>query len=351
MGTLQAPAAVRNPWSVTLLIELQRKGYRRLGTPKAGFSYVAPDGRALRNGELERIQGLKLPPAWSDVFVAPRAKVKLQAIGKDKAGRWQYRYHPHFRQRQENAKYRRLLRFAEALPKLRAAVDRDLRRPGLPRDKVLALAVHVLATCFMRAGSQVYADKNKSYGIATVKARHVKVEGDLVRFDYPGKSGQRQVRQLRDRRVARLVKHLLAVRGPDLLKFVEEGGAIVDVRRRHINEYIRRVAGGPFTAKDFRTWAGTLICACELARHHASAVPGRTDRKKLVVAAVKATAARLGNTPAVCRSSYIVPAIVDGFSRGRVIDTYFEAVEELARQRGLHGAERALLELLASGGR
>jgi DNA topoisomerase-1 len=146
--------------------------------------------------------------------------------------------------------------------------------------------------------------------------------------------------------VARIVRQLLAVRGPDLLKFVDEEGRAVDVRRRHINAYIRAVAGGVFTAKDFRTWAGTLICACELARHAASIVPGRTDRKKLVTAAVKATAARLGNTPAVCRSSYIFPAVIHGFSKGRIVEEYFETVEELSKARGLHGSERALLALL-----
>ena len=336
---------------MTLLQTLQTKGYRRVGSPRSGFRFLAPGGKTLRNGELDRIHGLRLPPAWSDVFVSPVPKSKLQAIGKDRAGRWQYRYHPSYRQRQENAKYRRLLRFAQALPRMRAAVDRDLRRKGLPREKVLACAVHVLASCFMRAGSQVYADANKSYGIATIKARHVTVEGDLVRFDYTGKSGKRQVRELRDRRIARIVEELLRVPGPDLLKFVDEDGAVVDVRRRHLNAYIRENTGGPFTAKDFRTWAGTLICACELARHAASFVPGRTDRKRTVSAAVKSTAALLGNTPAVCRTSYIFPAVIEGFSRGEVIHRYLDTVEELATEKGLHGSERALLEFLTSSGR
>ncbi len=335
---------------MTLLQQLQAKGYRRVGTPRSGFRYLAPGGKTLRNGELDRIHALRLPPAWSDVFVSPVPRSKLQAIGKDKAGRWQYRYHPSYRQRQENAKYRRLLRFAEALPRMRSAIDRDLRRKGLPREKVLACAVHILASCFMRAGSQVYADQNKSYGVATIKARHVTVEGDLVRFDYTGKSGKRQVRELRDARVARIVKELARVPGPDLLKFVDADGATVDVRRRHINQYIREIMGGSFTAKDFRTWAGTLICACELARHSASIVPGRTDRKRMVTAAVKRTAALLGNT-AVCKSSYIFPRVIEGFSRGEVIDRYFEDVAELAAARAMHGSERALVEFLSASGR
>jgi DNA topoisomerase I len=333
---------------VTALEQLQKEGLRRLGTPKSGFRFVAPGGKRVANGEVERLHALRLPPAWSDVYVSPEPGRKLQAIGKDKAGRWQYRYHPAYRQRQETAKYKRLVRFAEALPRLRAAIDRDLRRRGLARERVLAGAVQILSTCFMRAGSQVYADENKSYGIATLKARHVKVLGGLVRFDYTGKSGKRQVRELRDARIARLVKECLAVRGPDLLKYVDADGRVVDIRRRHINDYIQTVMGGAFTAKDFRTWAGTLICACELARHDATVVAGRTDRKKMVVAAVKATAALLGNTPAVCRSAYIFPAVIHGFSRGKVLAEHFDDVAELARSRGLHASEKALVELLAA---
>jgi len=333
---------------MTQLERLQRQGFRRLGTMKRGFRFLAPGGGQLRNGELARIHELKLPPAWSSVYVSRNPRQKLQAIGRDKAGRWQYRYHPAFRERQEKAKYRRLSRFAAALPRMRRAIRRALRRRGLPREKVLALAVHLLATAHMRAGSQVYADRHKSYGVATLKARHASVEGDTVRFDYPAKSGRRQVREVKDARVARIVRQLLAVPGPDLLKFVDEEGKVVDVRRRHINAYIREVMGGPYTAKDFRTWAGTLICACELARHAENAVPGRTDPHRMIVAAIKATAAKLGNTPAVCKSSYISPPVLSGFSRGKVLARYFETVEELATSKGLHGAERALLEFLSA---
>ncbi|GEJ59080.1 DNA topoisomerase IB [Anaeromyxobacter diazotrophicus] len=334
---------------MTQLEHLQRHGIRRVGTPRSGFRFVAPGGKPVRNGARRRLHDLKLPPAWSDVYVSPHPGKKLQAVGRDRAGRWQYRYHASYRRRQESAKYRRLVRFAAALPALRAAVDRDLRRRGLPRERVLALAVHLLATAFMRAGSQQYARKNRSYGVATLRTRHVQVEGDTVRFDYPGKSGKRQVREVKDARVARLVRQLLAAPGRELLKFVADDGTVVDVRRRHINAYLREQMGGPFTAKDFRTWAGTLICACELARGAASVVPGRTDRKRMVVAAVKATAAKLGNTPAVCRSSYIYPAVLQGFSRGEVLADSFGSVEELAHQRGLHAAEKALLALLARG--
>ena len=335
--------------TVTAIDDLQARGYRRLGTPRTGFRYRDTRGKQPPRVELERIHGLRLPPAWSEVYVSPEPGKKLQAVGKDRAGRWQYRYHPAFRQRQENAKFRRLLRFAEALPRMRAAVDRDLRRRGLPREKVLAVAVRILASCFMRAGSQVYADENESFGVATLRPRHVKVQGDLLTFDFPGKSGKQQVRELRDARVARTVKQLLRVRGRDLLKFVDEDGAVQDVRRRHINAYIKEHMGEAFTSKDFRTWAGTLICACELARKAADVVPGRTDRRKVVVAAVKATAGRLGNTPAVCRSSYIFPLVIHSFDRGKVIARWFDDVSELGRRPGLHCSEEALVKLLAAG--
>jgi DNA topoisomerase-1 len=229
---------------------------------------------------------------------------------------------------------------------MRRAIDRHLRLPGLPREKVLACAVRILMTCFMRAGSEVYMRENGSFGIATLRSTHVTIEKDLVRFDFPAKSGKRHVRELRDARVARVLRKLRKVPGRDLLKFQADDG-YVDVRRRHINAYVREVMGGPYTAKDFRTWAGTLIAACELARAQPEVVPGRTSSKRVVSAAVKATAHVLGNTPAVCRSSYINPGVLSSFERGRVLAEYFDTVEDLIHHhRGLHAAEKALVNLL-----
>jgi DNA topoisomerase-1 len=330
------------------LEKLQAQGYRRVGTPARGFRWVTNAGKPVPAAERQRLEALGLPPAWTDVHASTAAGAKLQAVGRDKAGRWQYRYHPDFRRRQEAAKYRRLLRFANALPRMRAALDEHLDLPGLPREKVLACAVRILMTCFMRAGSEVYMRANGSFGIATLRPRHVEVEKDLVRFDFPGKSGKRHVRELRDARVARVISDLLKVQGRDLLKFEADDG-LVDVRRRHINAYIREVMGGPYTAKDFRTWAGTLIAACELARAKPESVPGRTSSKRVVSAAVKATAHVLGNTPAVCRSSYINPGVLSAFERGRVVEKYFRTVEDLVHlKRGLHGAEKALVALLSA---
>jgi DNA topoisomerase-1 len=336
---------------VTTIEELRAQGHVRLGTPRRGFRWRTADGRPISRADAERLRALRLPPAWKDVHASPRPGAKVQAVGRDVAGRWQYRYHPDFRRRREEAKYRRLLRFAEALPRLRRTIDRDLARPGLPREKVLACGVRILMSCFMRAGSERHMRENGTFGVATLRAKHVHVGGSRVRFDFPGKSGRRHVRELRDPRVARVVKQLLAVRGRDLLKFEADDG-FVDVRRRHLNAYVREVTGGPFTSKDFRTWAGTLVCACELARRAPEVIPGRTSVKRTVTAAVKATAEVLGNTPAVCRSSYINPGVLGAFERGRVLARYVDAVGELASHLGgLHGTERALLELLAAAAR
>lgn len=335
---------------------LQQKGIRRLGSPQRGFRYVRADGRPVSSQERERIQALKLPPAWKDVAISPAAKSKLQAIGKDNAGRWQYRYHESFSKRQQEEKYKRIVGFARALPRMRHRVSVDLRKKGLGRDKVLACMLRILGTCFIRPGSQVYAEENGSFGLATLRAKHVKVVGDTVVFDFPGKSGQQQHRELKDRRVAVIVRQLLKVPGRDVFKFVLDDGHIVDVRRRHINEYIQEVMGPDYSAKDFRTWGGTLICACALARARQrlkhEAVEGCVKAvKKTVVAAVREAAEHLGNTPAVARSSYIYPSVLAMFEQGKVVGKYFESIEELTKHDApeLHCSEKALLTMLKDG--
>src|SRR5436190_905600 len=322
---------------------LQQRGYRRTGSPKNGFRFAGAPAR-----ERQRLHALHLPPGWKNVAVNPNPRAKLQAVGRDKKGRWQYRYSEGAVREREQKKYDKLVAFGRALPRLRRAIDRGMRLPGLPREKVMACILRILATCFMRPGSQVYAKENGSFGIATLQNRHATVKGDLVQFHYKGKAGKDQFRELRDRRVARIVRELKKLMGKELFQYVAEDGSIVDIRRRHINEAIKEVMGARFSAKDFRTWAGTLIAACALARMNGDIVEGRTDRRKMIVAAIKETAAQLGNTPAVCKSSYIWPSVLQSFEKGTVLRTHFETVDELVRSRS-HGAERALLELLKSG--
>jgi DNA topoisomerase I len=238
--------------------------------------------------------------------------------------------------------------FGRALPRLRKAIEQGMRLGGLPKEKVMACILRILSTCFMRPGSEAYAKENGSFGIATLQNRHASVQGDTVRFRYRGKAGKEQINELHDRRVARIVRELKKVPGRDLFQYVAEDGTAVNVRRRHINEYIKEVMGERFSAKDFRTWAGTLIAACALARLDEEEVEGRTDRRKMIVAAVKETAAQLGNTPAVCKASYIWPSVLHSFEKGTVLKTYFKTMEELIAARS-HGAERALLDLLKTG--
>jgi DNA topoisomerase-1 len=341
----------------TQLERLQRTGIRRLGTAKRGFRYVRADGKAASKADRERIDAMRLPPAWTSVAIAPSPTARLQAVGMDAAGRWQYRYHVSHRRRQEEEKFERIVDFARALPRMRRRVNADLRKKGLGRDKVLACMLRILGSCFIRAGSQQYAEENGSFGLATLRRRHVRVVGDTVTFDFPGKSGKQQYRQLKDRCVATIVRQLIKVPGRDVFKFVLDDGAVVDVRRRHINEYIQEVMGPRFSAKDFRTWAGTLICACALAKarervkkeeEENGGLPKKTVIKKTMVAAVKEAAEHLGNTPAVAKSSYIYPSVLAMFERGQVVDRYFESVDELATAttEGLHCSEKALLDML-----
>ena len=335
---------------MTNVERLQNIGIKRLGTPKRGFRYQSQNGR-LTNAELKRIYELKIPPAWTDVAINPAANGRLQAVGKDTAGRWQYLYHPNHRRAQELRKFRRIVKFAQAIPKMRATVARHLRQPGLSRERVLAAVLRILSTCFMRPGSEVYASEHGSYGIATLRRKHVKVKGDVIEFDFPGKSGVRQQRQLRDRQVARVIRRTLKVPGYNVFKYENGDGKVVAVTRRHINEYIKEVMGSSFSAKDFRTWAGTLVCACALARDGSEIPQQKIAKNKRIVAAIKETAEVLGNTPAVCRGSYVCPEVINAFEKGRIIDSSFGSLDDLIsfRGRGLHDAEKALLRFLRRG--
>jgi DNA topoisomerase-1 len=332
---------------MTRIERLQKSGIRRIGRPARGFRYVTADGRKPAAADLARIRSLVLPPAWTDVAIASSPTSAIQAVGRDVAGRWQYRYSPAHVRRREQEKFRRLLKFAESLPGMRAAVARDLAQPGLGREKVMACILRILSTCFLRPGSEIYASENGSFGIATLRNRHVTIKGDLVTFDFRGKSSKRQVAELRDPIVARVLRNLRKLPGAEVFKFVDADGKIVDIKSRLINEYIKQVMGERFSAKDFRTWAGTLLCAAALARAGANPAESKSARRRKVVAAVKETADTLGNTPAVCRSSYISPAVLDDFDRGRTIDRSVGPLAELVTsRRRLQRSEKALLKLL-----
>ena len=332
---------------MTKLERLQTLGIKRLGSPARGFRFRTADGKKVSKTDLERIDALRIPPAWKQVAINPSANGRVQVVGMDAAGRWQYLYHETHTRSQEARKFRRVVKFAQALPKLRKTIARDIRQPGLSRERVLATILRILSTCFLRPGSQVYASENGSYGVSTVRPKHVKVKADVVEFDFPGKSGVRQTNQLKDKHVAKVVRALLKRPG-QVFKFENGNGELTKVERRHINEYIKETMGEKFSSKDFRTWAGTVVCACALARIGIAESDTVATRKRKLIAAVKETAATLGNTPAVCRGSYICPQILAGYAEGRTIGNYFQTLEDLTRFRGrdLHKAERSLLRFL-----
>jgi DNA topoisomerase-1 len=319
-----------------------------VGSPKRGFRYISLNGSAVTKADRDRINNLRIPPAWIEVAINSAANGRVQVVGKDAAGRWQYLYHENHTRAQEVKKFQRLTRFAKALPKMRRTINRDLRQPGLTRERVLACVLRILSSCSMRPGSEVYASENGSFGLATLRSNHVTVKGDTIYFDFPGKSGVRQKRELKDRRIARAIRSLLRKPGRRVFQFENGNGQLVDVTSRYINSYIKEVMGESFSAKDFRTWAGTLICACTLARFGTDQEERLSARRKKIVAAIKDTAEALGNTPAVCRGSYICPSIVSSFESGKAVSNCALSLDQYLRYRGqgLHSAERALVRFL-----
>ena len=305
-----------------------------------GFSYHRPDGELVSDETRERIEALAIPPAWEDVWICPAANGHLQATGRDAKGRKQYRYHPDWEAHRNRLKFDRLVPFGEALPAIRARVEDDLGRRGLGREKVLALCVRLLDETLVRVGNEQYAVENGSYGLTTIRDKHVSFSGAEVRFEFVGKSGKTQALTVADRRLARLVKACRDIPGYDLFQFYDETGHKQDVESGHVNGYLQETTGEPFSAKDFRTWGGTVAAAEALAAHD-----GTDDPDPLIVRAVKDTAAVLGNTPAVCRRYYVHPDVLDAFREGDLRDR--------VRRRnagntpaGLRPPEAAVLDLL-----
>ena len=286
-----------------------------------GFAYVDANGKAVKDAAtLDRIAKLVLPPAWTEVWICPDADGHIQATARDARGRKQYKYHSKWRETRDETKYARMAAFGRALPKLRKQVEADLSLRGLPREKVLAAVVRVMEMTLIRVGNDEYAKTNKSFGLTTLRDRHVKFQGSSAVFEFAGKSGKVHRTGIRDRRLARIVKACQEVPGQRLFQYIDPEGARHAVTSTDVNAYIREATGGDFTAKDFRTWAGTLDCAGRLIE--AGAAENPAEAKRVMAACVKETASQLGNTPAVCRSSYVHPAVFDQYAEGRLSEDF-----------------------------
>jgi DNA topoisomerase-1 len=316
-----------------------------------GFVYLDAVGVRVTDPEaLERIRALAIPPAWTDVWICPHPMGHLQAVGTDAAGRRQYLYHSRWRERRDQEKYDRVVRFARALPRLRTVVARDIRAAGMPRARVLACAVQLIDRGYFRIGSEAYAEEHGTVGVATLHKEHARVDRGTVVFDYPAKGDKRLVQQVADPDVADVVRTLKRRRGPgdDELLGYRRGRSWVDVRSDDVNQYIKDAAGDDHSAKDFRTWHGTVLAAVALAVS-APASRSPTARKRAVCWAVAETARSLGNTPAVCRASYIDPRVFDRYRAGVTIGGVIDAVgaEPFAEPELQARVEAAVLDLLA----
>ncbi len=322
-----------------------RPGLTRRRSGK-GFTYRDVDGATVRADEvLDRIRRLAVPPAWTDVWICPWPNGHLQATGRDARGRKQYRYHARYRARREDAKFERLIAFAKALPAIRERVERDLGRTGLPREKVVAAVVRLLELTLIRVGNDEYARLNRSFGLTTLRDRHARIDGTAITFRFRGKSGKEHEVGLRDRRLASVVRRCRDLPGQELFQYVDGDGRPQDVASDDVNAYLGRIAPG-ITAKEFRTWAGTVLAYRALR----ALGKGSTDREKQrnVNAAIQATADNLGNTAAVARSAYIHPAVVDAYFDGRIQAALVEAAEDTDEAPGATDPdeERAVIALL-----
>jgi len=316
-------------------------GIRRIGRNKR-FRYVDPSGRTVADVDvLTRIKSLVIPPAWTDVWICPNPLGHLQATGRDARGRKQYRYHPRWRQVRDEVKYGRMLAFAAALPKIRERTAADLKLTGLPREKVLAAVVELLEKTLIRVGNEEYARDNDSYGLTTMRDTHAKVNGSSVRFEFRGKSGKPHRIDLHDTRLARIVKACRELPGYELFQYVDDAGERKGIESSDVNDYIKTICNEAFTAKDFRTWAGTVMTALELARFP----PHGSTRaaKKNIVRAIEAVAARLGNTTSVCRKCYIHPLVFDAYMAGDVVKP---SRGRLTGRRRLSPQESAVVALI-----
>ncbi len=312
------------------------------------FSYTGLDGRPIRDPEeLKRIRSLAIPPAWTDVWISAVPRGHIQATGRDAKGRKQYRYHPRWREVRDQTKYHRMIAFGRALPVIRKQVNHDLSLPGLPRDKVLASIVRLLEATLIRVGNEEYVRENKSYGLTTMRNRHVDIEGSKLLFHFRGKSGVNHEVDVRDRRVARIVQRCQELPGHNLFQYLDQDGNRQTVDSDDVNAYLQTITGEEFTAKDFRTWSGTVLAAEALQAFEA--FDSETQAKKNIVQAIESVAKKLGNTPAVCRKCYIHPEVIEAYMSGQTVHTVrgmleHEMAESLADLQPEEAAVMALLQ-------
>jgi DNA topoisomerase-1 len=316
---------------------------RRVGR---GFTYIGPNGRRIKNREeLARIKSLAIPPAWIDVWICPNARGHIQATGRDARRRKQYRYHPQWRQIRDETKYHKITAFGEALPVIRERVSADLLKEGLPREKVLAAVIRILDTTLLRIGNQEYARMNDSFGLTTLLDRHVDVAGSELRFRFRGKGGKVHAVSVEDLRLARIVKRCQDLPGEELFQYLDDDGEQRAIESGDVNDYLRDISGEEFSAKDFRTWGGTVLAAEALVRQGEFANP--TEAKSNVVQAIKDVAEQLNNTPEVCRSSYVHPEVIEAYLDGSLVGIWREAEQSVKEWiEGLRREEAILLVVL-----
>ncbi|WP_348267172.1 DNA topoisomerase IB [Edaphobacter paludis] len=310
-----------------------------------GFRYIDSDGKPVRDKEtLARIKSLVIPPAWTGVWICPNPKGHLQVTGRDAKGRKQSRYHPRWREVRDETKYERMILFGTALPGIRERVEQDLAMPGLPRPKILATIVRLMETTLIRVGNEEYARQNKSYGLTTMRNKHVEVDGGTVTFSFQGKSGVKHTIDITDRRIARIVERCQDIPGYELFQYVDRDGTYHSVDSADVNEYLREISSQEFTAKDFRTWAGSVL-ACAALREVAG-FDSETEAKRNVAQAIKQVAARLGNTPSVCRKCYVHPAVLECYMNGVMEAVKRVQEQEVDAEEALRAEEARLLKLL-----
>ena len=325
-----------------------RPGYTRKAKGE-DFDWLDADGEPIRDEQrLLRIKRLAIPPAWTEVWVSPLANGHIQATGRDARGRKQYVYHDRWREVRDENKYDRIISFGKTLPKIRRRIARDLKLPGLPRNKVLATVVQLLERTFIRIGNEEYARENKSFGLTTMKDRHVEVKGAKLRFRFRGKSGREHEVDVTDGRIANIISKLQDLPGQDLFQYVDHDGKVRDITSQDVNEYLREITGEDFSAKDFRTWAGTVLTA--IALNAQEKFETQKQAKSNINTAIKAVAKILGNTPAICRKCYVHPAVLENYLDQKSIDGLKQTTEDALEKEDvdLRSSETAILKFLKS---